>query len=90
MTEPLTTDVIMPAVLVDRIAGMMVLLQKANPTDILYDLKNLRAIAVDIQQGIQKVRGPWAVCHICKPPKRINMLDIYKHDTEVHNAYRSK
>jgi hypothetical protein len=90
MSEPLTTDIIVPTSLIDRIAGLMVLLQKASPVDVLYEFKNLRTIAADIQQGLQKIRGPWAVCHICKPPKRINMEDMYKHDTEVHNAYRSK
>ena len=90
MSETPTTDIIVPTILIDRIAGMMVLLQKANPVDILYEFKNLQKAAADIQQGLQKIRGPWAVCHICKPPKRINMEEMYKHDTEVHNAYRSK
>jgi len=90
MSNPLTTDIVVPTILVDRIAGMMVLLQKANPADILYELKGLRKIAGEIQQELQKIRGPWAVCHICKPPLRLRTEELYKHDTEVHNAYRSR
>jgi hypothetical protein len=90
MSEPLTTDIILPTSLVDRIAGLMVLLQKANPADILYDFKNLRTLAGCIQTEIQKVRGPWVICHLCKPPLRLEMEKVYEHDTTIHNAYKSR
>lgn len=76
--------------LVDQIASLLVWLQNEDPSRILTHLAKMREACSNLQGELQKIRGPWVVCHICQPSKRIKMEEIYKHDTEVHHAYRSR
>lgn len=104
-----TPDIIISASLVDRIAGLMVVLQRGDPKDMLQfgqllerinrsyqefmgqwlaDRKTMFELSKEIQLELQKIRGPWGVCHLCKPPKRIETKDLRQHDISIHGAYK--
>lgn len=44
--------------------------------------------ATRLLNEIAKIRGPWAVCYLCKPPKRIKVDEVKQHDIQLHGAYR--
>lgn len=80
----LTPDIKIPTSLFDRVAGLLVLLTKAEPVEILYDIKKLREVSQSILQELQPLRGPWAVCYLCKPAQRIKMSEATQHDIDKH------
>ena len=84
----LTPDIVISADLVDRIAGFLVMVQKADPTVYLTTLAKVREVASSLQSEIQKIRGPWVVCHVCKPPTKVHMDELKEHDVKLHNAWR--
>lgn len=105
----LTPDIVISANTVDRIAGLMVVLQRSDPVELMelgelfeklnriyqsafgqwiQDRKVIHQLAGEILTELQKIRGPWVVCHLCKPPKRIESKDIKSHDIDIHGAYR--
>lgn len=89
-TPALTPDVILPSNLVDRLAALLVWLQNEDPANVLFHLSKMREAAGKLQAELQQHAGPWVICHLCEPAKRLHMSEVYQHDVEVHNAYRSK
>lgn len=89
-TPALDPNITISADTIDRMASLLVWLQNEDPSRILTHLAKMREVCFNLQRELQQIRGPWVVCHICNPAKRMKMEEIYKHDVEVHNAYRSK
>ena len=108
-TPELTPDIIISATLIDRIAGLMVILQRSDPVDLLQlgqlldqvvanyqnsfgqwiaDRKAIHQLAGEILTELQKIRGPWVVCHLCNPPQKIESKLARQHDITLHGAYR--
>jgi hypothetical protein len=104
-----TPDITIPSTLIDRIAGLMVILQRSDPVDLLQlgqlldrlvssyqssfgqwiaDRKIMHQLAGEILTELQQIRGPWVVCHLCKPPQKIESKLVKQHDINMHGAYR--
>lgn len=87
-TRELTPEAVISGDLIDRLAGFLVAIQKADPTSYLVNLPKVREVAATLQGELQKIRGPWVVCHLCKPPLKVHMDELKEHDVKIHNAWR--
>lgn len=84
MADIPTADCVIPASLVDRLAGFLVLLQKEDPVKIVLNIAALQKSAGAFQAELQALRGPWAVCYLCAPPMRIKIEELTEHDVKNH------
>lgn len=82
-------DVKVPAQLVDELAALLVFIQQDNPTQLVFKLDALKRKAKELQEELRQVRGPSAVCHFCKPPVKLLIEEIEKHDRETHGVRRT-
>jgi hypothetical protein len=84
MSEEETADIKFPSHLFDRMAGLLVLLQDVDFTDALFEIGNIRKLSSQLLTELQPLRGPWAVCMLCKPPFRLKMSEVKEHDIQKH------